>query len=358
MKKMKRIVACLLALCTLFALVSCSRASEKAAVTYKDYSVSRAIVQYLCCLEKTSFLYEAYGLTSDQLSSGELQDNAQIWIATDADGVTVGDTLKMTVLEKIQLSLYFCQYAKEQGRELTEEQIKTVENEFASLVKRNFTDKKAFNKQMESYGINYDQMLEYKKIEALAYLCEEFLFGKDGPMRISDDNAKKYFNDKYLTLDCIFINTKNKTFPNGKTVILPEEEKTEKIALAGDLYNRLQNGEDFATLCLEYSDQNVSEELAKSGYTFEVGTFFSPEVEEAALEAEKGAICRVETEDGIYLFRRNSLDANAFDGKKEAILEMLKNVKKTSLLTEVADEFKMDEEFFDSIDVAELNHVV
>ena len=359
MKRMKKTLALILVLCTLLAcLSSCTRASEKDAVRYGDYAVSRAIFEYLCCLEKTNYLYEAYGVTSDQITSSELQDNPQIWIAQSADGVTVGDALKMQVLEKVQLYLYLCQYAKDEGRELNEEQIKAVSADFAALVKRNFTDKKTFNKSMEPYGINYDQMLQYKLIESLAVLCEDLLFGEKGAMRISEDSAKKYFNANFMTLECIFINTKNKTFPNGKVVALPAEEKAEKEALADEVFAKLEAGEDFATLCGEHSDQVVTEDIAKNGYTFEKGSFFASEVEEKALELGKGTLGRVETENGVYLFRQKTLNASHFEESKDEIITLLENAKKASLVADAQGKFKLDDDFLESINVADLNHVV
>lgn len=354
--KILSLMLALIMLCCAFA--SCTPASEVAVITYGDYKVSRAIFQYLCCTEKTTYLYEAYNITPDDLSSSQLQDNPQIWAATDSSGTTVADTLKMQVLETLQTYLYFCQYAKDQGYELNREQENMVKDEFASLIASSFDDKKEFNANMKVYGINYDQMLEYNMIQALAYQGEELLFGENGPSRITKDAAKRYFKGNYITVDCIFINTANKTFPNGKVVVLPQEEKDAKIALAQDLENKLRQGEDFAALCREYADQPMEEDTPEKGYTFEKGGFVNAEAEEKAFAMAEGEIARVDVEGGTYLLRRRALDQDVFEEQSDAVIALLKSAKKTALLADAQKDFKLDEAFLDELDVAALQHLV
>ncbi|MBR7165394.1 MAG: peptidylprolyl isomerase [Clostridia bacterium] len=354
-----KILSCLLALIMLSAsLVSCTPASDEAVITYGDYKVSRAVFRYLCCTEKTSYLYEAYGITPNDLSSSQLQDNPQIWAAKDSEGTTVADTLKMQVLETLQTYLYFCQYAKDQGYELNREQEDMVKNEFASLIASSFDDKKEFNANMKPYGINYDQMLEYNMIQALAYQGEELLFGENGPSRITKDAAKRYFKANYITVDCIFINTANKTYPNGKVVVLPQEEKDAKIALAQDLENRLGQGEDFTALCREYADQPMEADTPEKGYTFEKGGFMNAEAEEKAFAMAEGELARVDVEGGTYLIRRRALDQDVFEDQSNAVIALLKSAKKTALIADAQKDFKLDEAFLDELDIATLPHLV
>ena len=157
---------------------------------------------------------------------------------------------------------------------------------------------------------------------------------------------------------CIFINTKNKTFPNGKVVILPEEEKEEKKKLADDVFARLQAGEDFNALFAEYADQVKTDGTENASYTFEKGKFLNAKAEEKAFAMAEGELACVDTEGGIWILRRNALDMGYFANESDSIMTLLKAAQKTALIAEAQDQFKLDEDFLNSIDIETLAHVV
>lgn len=354
---LKKIAAALLALLFVaLPLASCGMGS--AAVRYEDYEISQALFQYLCCLEKTGYLYEAYGVDSSQVSSSQLEDNEMIWEAQDASGTSVADALKADVLEDVQRLLYFQKYAADQGYVLGDEQKKTIKEGLNEMISQ-FDDKRAFNKEMKKYGIDYDEMYNYYLIQSLAAKGEDLLFGEDGTMKVTEEAAKKYYNDKYVTVGCIFINTKNKTFPNGKVVVLPADEKAAKEALAADVFSRAQAGEDFDALAAEYSDQpSITLEKSQEGYTFTTGGFVNGDAENRAFSMKKGEIARVDTDGGVYILQRRALNASYYENASEEILEQLTDLKKYSLINGVAEEFEMNEEFLNSLDIKALPHVV
>ncbi len=349
------ILALLMLTCTFF--TGCSGVDTKAAVEYEGAEISRAVFQYLCCMEKTNYLYEAYGVTSSQITSSQLEDNPAIWSAKAEDGSTVSDTLKSQVLEEVKLMLYMKKVAEDQGYFLSADQKKMVQAEFDKIVEQ-YESKKNFNLQMKNYGVNYDQMLEYNYLQTLAYQGQNLLFGEDGTMKISQENAQKYYKNNYATVGCIYINTKTKTYANGKTVALPEEEKKEKEDLAQRVYDRMMAGEDFAALCLEFSDQKVDEASALKGYTFKKGGFVSEEIENKAFGMKVGEKIKAETSGGVYLLYRMPLDGAYFAEESENILAELEEVKKFSLVAEAEDQFTVDEDFLNELDIAEILHVV
>ncbi len=359
MKKQIRLLTCLLLVLTtlLPTLAGCSSVEKSACISYGELSVSRAIFRYLCSVEKTNYLYEAYGLDSTKVSSSQLQDNAALWSAKAKDGTTVATSLKMEVIESVQTSLYLAQYAISQGYELSAEQKKAIQADFDEIV-ASFETKKKFNEHMAKYGTDYDQILQYNYIQNLAWQGNELLFGEGGKMAIGTENAKKYFKDQYITVDCLFINTKNKTYPNGKTVILPEAEKKEKEDLAASVFAALQAGEDFSALCLEHSDIPVTEESARAGYTFREGGFVNAEAEKKAFEMKEGELCRVDTDEGVYLLSRKALDMDYYEKDQDAIIETLVNAKKLALVLDEKDGYTLDQEYLDSLDISALSHMV
>jgi foldase protein PrsA len=357
-KVMKKMTALLLLCATLLVLASsCSGVDTSYAVRYGSGEVSKALFQYLCSMEKTTYLYELWKVDSSTYSAGQLQDNPAFWSAATADGTTLADDLKLRVLQKVQIYLYMQQHAKNQGYSLSADQKKTIEQEFNKNI-LSFGTKGAFNEYMAQYGVNYDQIILYNELQSLAYQGNELLFGETGSMRISEDSAKRYFDKNYITVSCIYINTKNKTYPNGKNVILPPEEMEEKINLAKNLLARAQSGEDFTALVKEYSDLTSADAMAEKGYTFEKGGFVNPDAEARAFTMNTGEIVSVETDKGVYIIRRDALDQTYFSTEKESIRTTLEEAKKLSLILDAKDSFEMDEEFMNGLDIANLPHLV
>lgn len=358
-KRMKKILClCLAMIFVALPLCACGGVDTGAAVSYEKLKVSRAIFQYLCCLEKTSYLYEAYGVDPSQVSTSQLEDNPMIWTAVDATGTSVSDSLKTDVLEEVQRLLYFKKYAQDQGFVLSDESKKSIKESFNQMISQ-FEDKKAFNKEMKKYGIDYDEMFEFYQMQSLASKGEDLLFGENGKMKVSEETAKQYFNDKYVTIGCIFINTKNKTFPNGKVVALPADEKAAKEKQADSVMSRVLAGEDFDTLCVENSDQDIiTLEKAKEGYTFTDGGFVNSDVEKKAFEMKNGDIARVDTDGGVYILQRRVLNSSYFESESEIIISQIAELKKYSLVNAEAENFKMDEDFLNGLDIVALPHVV
>ena len=350
MKNVLRSLSLLLSLLLLTsALASCGGKDD--AVRYGDFGISRAIFQYQCCIDKTSYLYEAYGTTSERTSSSQLQDLPAIWAMEDAEGNTVADTLKKGVLERLEWMLYLEQYAKDRGYTLNEDDKAKVKNDLNKLV-QNFETKSEFNKTMKNYGINYDKLYDYYLHQAQASLGNYLLFGEGGAMEISEDAARSYFEKNYITAGVIYINNVNKTYANGKTVYLPEGEKQEKTALAEDLYQRLLDGEDFAALYRQYSDR---QDANGDTYTFTHGEFGVDEAEEAAFALSVGKVAKVETDKGVFLIIRRGLNNAYFENEKETITTALEESKKAEIMAGLT--FRVDQDYVDSLSVADLVYV-
>lgn len=356
-KRVQRTICLLLTLIlALSALTACSSVDSADAVSYQGNALSRAVISYLCAVEKTNYLYEAYGITSDDMSASELQDNEAIWSAATVDGLTVADNLKMDVLQQAQETLYFYHWAVSQGYTLTADVKASVKAQFDKMI-RSFETKGEFSRYMSQYGADYDTILNYNYIQTVANKGQDLLFGEEGTMAATDTETKNFFDKSYITVGVIFINTKTKIYPNGKEVFLPEDEKAEKIRLAEELETKLAAGEDFATLAAEYSERGNEEQHA-DGYTFNRGGFENAVVEEKAFDMSVGDTLRVDTDEGVYILRRMTLNDEHFANEKIAIRYTLNEIKKFSLLADELDRFTVDSDFFDSIDIAAMPHMV
>ena len=178
MKKTRKLLAALvLAAVLLPILASCSSLSSKKFLKYKDQSATEAVFQYLCCIEKTQYLYEAYGTDSSTTQASSLQDNPSLWTMLDSSGVSVGDTLKNSVLNKLKITMYLAQYAQDSGYVLNDTAKKSLKGQLDSFAAK-FESKAAFNEKLAEYGIDYDLLYDYYLLQGLSYRGEDLLFGE------------------------------------------------------------------------------------------------------------------------------------------------------------------------------------
>lgn len=347
---MKKTLSLFLTLIVLLStLVSCGKS---AALSYGSLSLSEDLLYYLCCAEKSSYLCEIYGVDSPS----NVQDNAAIWAMKDEAGSTIADTLKEGVLRKAELLLYLEKVAIDAGLKLTDAQKSTVQQDLDNTI-ASFKTKSAFNETMKQYGIDYNDFYEYRLHQAQASLGSELLFGEGGSLEVTEASAKEYFENNYYTVGLIFINNKNKTYANGKTVYLPEAEKAEKTALAADLLNRLSAGEDFDALRREFSDGSFGSE-DKASVTFTAGSLGIAEVEEKAASMKNGEILRIEAKSGVYLVQKRALDRAYFESEKDSIQTELEQNAQRELVTSHLDEFNVNEAFLNELSIAEIPFVV
>ncbi len=392
MKHFRSLFAAILAAALLLtALSSCSSFSSKKIVEYKDQSATEAVFRYLCCLEKTQFLYEAYKTDSSKTSASSLQDNAALWTMKDENGVTVGDTLKEQVLNRLKILLYLAQAASDAGYSLSASDKTKIKGELDSLAS-NFDTKKEFNKVLAEYGVNYDLLYEYYLLQGLASIGKYMLFGDGGKFAPTDARVQSYYDSHYFTFNFIYINNCNKTYPNGKTVVLTEEEKAAKNALIEELADKVAvlNGEKpaptvepvtsepatsepstseptepatrepeeitFESVCRAYSERFTEDTIA-NGMTYRMGTFPIAALEKAVLEAEEGKFVRVDVEkDGVYFVTRLPLDQTKLSTERSSVETELEEIDEQGLTDSAAADFDVDEDVFASVVVADLKH--
>ncbi|MBQ3865669.1 MAG: peptidylprolyl isomerase [Clostridia bacterium] len=358
MKKLSlRFLSLVLAL-VLGALSLTSCAGGGAAVKYRDLEVSTAIFQYLCCLDKTGYLYEANRTTAEKTQASQLTDVPAIWAMVDDDGKTVADNLKDGVVKKLEWMLYLEQVALDKKQSLSDEDKARIKNSLNELVKK-FETKTEFNKVMKNYGINYDQMYDYYLHQGLAYIGNELLFGEGGSMEISESTAKAFFQKSYVTVECVYINTKNVKHGNGKTVYMSDSEKKLRYDAIDAYQARLDEGADFQALNQEYaaSEDPACKYFQISNLTFARGGTGDPEVEEAAFALSVGEMKRLETDKGVFFLQRRGLNNAYFDNEMETITQFLEDTKRDELLAAAGKDFVLNETYIDSISVADLTFV-
>jgi len=198
--------------------------------------------------------------------------------------------------------------AKEQGISITKEENDDLNNQIGMFISQNGigiskTDKNKFIKEV--YGVNLNELrditIQYKMREKL--IQSEF-------SGISIDNSKiKEYYDKYPEA---YMNSENRI--DGEEAVwvrhilikveegTSEDEKNKVRKKAEEVIEKINRGEDFAGLAVEYSDDTGSKQYG-GAYVLGRGKMVK-EFEDAAFELKSGEISGiVETTYGFHIIK-------------------------------------------------------
>lgn len=225
----------------------------------------------------------------------------EIWNSA-YNGETLEENIKNTVLARIARIKAMNLLAQEQGVSLSQEELrKTAEAAKIYFESLNETEKTLM-------GVDEALIAEMYEEYALASKVYEYLIADINP-EISDDEART------ITVQHILIKTYSLN-ENKEAVPYSEMDKREAYQRALEAYRRAQNGEEFASLIAEYSeDENGT-------YSFGKGSV-EQAFEEAAFNLGTGEISGiVETAQGYHIIKCiSTFDRDETDRNKMKIVE-------------------------------------
>ena len=187
-------------------------------------------------------------------------------------------------------------YAESIGVRLSDYEISQVKDSIESMTYY-YGGKYEFNKMLDDNYLTPELYEKLNEIDALYDKLLEYLTGEESGYKISDDKTlvRRYLDNYAARADHILILND------------PGDNAEENEKLIKEIYQRLQNGEDFAELKAQYSEDN---ETANNdvGYYFTEGDI-GKEFEEAALSLEIGQMSGIiETHYGWHIIIRLPFD--------------------------------------------------
>lgn len=203
-----------------------------------------------------------------------------------------------------------------------EEMNKEVVNE---LVYQTLLYEDAMEKGMDKDD-EFTQVLEKTKESMLKTYALGKLLAK---VSVTDDEIKKFYQDN----KDIF---KENESANASHILVAEEDK------ANEIYKKVKNGEDFASLAKEFSTCPSKEKGGELG-TFTRGQMVK-EFEDAVFNNEVGAITEpVKTQFGYHIIKINDKNEGrdlSFDEVKDKITAQVRRQKEQALYNEKITELK------------------
>lgn len=219
------------------------------------------------------------------------------------------DVAKRKALENIRELKIQLMKAKEQRIVLDKEEIENIDKGIESIITQYGSKSAANSAYMDTYGISID---DFKKLYKDFLLKNKFVQEQLSSIEAYEDEIEEYYNkfpdafkdSMYRTNDQEGVWVKHILI---STVDLETQEKLSdsKIQKAKEkvdsLLERAKNGEDFAELAKENSEDGGSAQQG-GNYLFSRGTMM-PEFEETAFELEPGNIDIALTDYGYHIIK-------------------------------------------------------
>lgn len=232
--------------------------------------------------------------------------------------------LNLLVEQKIMI-----QKAKELGLEPTQEEIDTGVTEYIEGLKEQLGGEEAFTKALEEIDLTLEEytakLNESIKVNLSTNKVTEEIF-KD--INTSDDELKTYYDEH---LDSF-------REANVSHILIKDEAKAKEIR------ERAVNGEDFAALAKEFSEDTGTKENGGSlGTTTYDTTKYVPEFTEGFKKLKEGEISDlVKSDYGYHIIKVTDYKEKSFDESKQTIKSTLENTEKNELYTTTIEQWKKD----------------
>lgn len=307
------ITAALLAGCGNQEKAGASAASEDAAVTMEQGSISMGEARLYAYVMKNQ--YEAYYGPS-------------IWDMEVEDGVTLGDSMKNVITDQLVQTIILNSQAETYGVSLSDEDNQAVE-EYVKNFKTNIGED-----VMEKEGFTEDNIRSVVQKSTLAGNVYQAMFDAEEVELTDEEKA----DATCIKVQHVLISTTDTTKKDdeGNNVDMTDEEKEAYLAeqkeKAEEALTRAKNGEDFQALADEYSSENAGFEFSfdKNGYdpvnmSSMVEPFYT-----AAWKLGEGEISDlVESQYGYHIIKCVSL--NDEEATQASITSAENNKKSTSV---------------------------
>ncbi len=236
----------------------------------------------------------------NQMSDTELQTDED-WENKEIEGKKAIDVAKQQAMDNAVRNALYIEAAEAAGLALNTEDERIVDATKEQLM-AGYGSEKAYKEFLKSNNIT-DEFIEM--------MCKSSVYyNKIGDIvieevTVSDEELESYFTENKSTFETEIRKAKHILIATIDPVTnLPksQEEQTEASRLSKEVFDRVQNGEDFDTLMKEYSeDPGLSS--YPDGYIFGSGEMV-PEFEEAADSVGFGEIAFCKSDFGYHIIKR------------------------------------------------------
>ncbi len=312
-----RAASVILALFTVFSFTACGKRGT--AMKIGNEKMTEQMFAYLMSCYRPYWLY-----------SFNREDNAEFW-SSSANGVTVKDYLQDVTLTAIKSKLTAAYLFDEYDLTLTdamEKEIQTLVNNLLLGVGGEASFKE--DPLMDELNMDIDDMEDIFRLNAKAEMLQAYLYGEQGPDKITAEDLNSYYDANYYRyqhlyiMDVDFVRDENGNIVYdennaAKWEEISDERWDEKFELGKSLLERAENGEDFEQLIKDHTEEIGWEKYPYGHYictTSATESNYFPDILENVKVTEIGGVRLFRSDYGLHLIKRLELDEKGYEHKE------------------------------------------
>ncbi len=320
---MKKLFSVFIAIAFLLCLCSCGEKEAQNVVFCNDVGVTQKQYAYWMAYYKTKFLntFIGYGSVSAETYTEDFWD-------TDVDGKTLYELTKVQAEEYItELVAYLHIYNENSLGDIegAEEQIKESVDSFIDDDIKEIGSRSALNTELAKYKLNVKALSKIYELEIKKSMVEDYLFGENGTHKVTEDEREEYYKENYVRVKHVLVNTVDKYVldEDGERIVdtstgyyktekLTDKEKEEKKALAKEIYDKAQSGDDFEKLIEKYNEDDGMTYYT-DGYFLTKDSAYEENFLNASFDMKEGEVRTVESAYGIHIIKKYALDDKGYE---------------------------------------------
>ncbi|MDR1773251.1 MAG: peptidylprolyl isomerase [Clostridioides sp.] len=249
----------------------------------------------------------------------ESQYGAEVWEQEVSDGVTFREQMKDSVIDQLIENYVVYDVAKEQKLEPTKEEVTSSVDE----IKKNISSDEEYKKQMDTIGIDETFLTDLTK---MSMTIQKYQDAFNSNTKITEDEMKEYYNshkDEFKKDEVKASHILIKTIDENNQPLSDAKKKEAKKKI-DDILKKIKDGEDFAKLAKENSEDSSAASGGDLGF-FSRGQMVQ-EFEDAAFNLKVGEVSDVvETQYGYHIIKVTDKvnEEMSFDDSKDTIKQTL-----------------------------------
>jgi hypothetical protein len=235
---------------------------------------------------------------------------ADFWNNLIAEGVTLGDMVRLQAEMVMAQILAVAAYCKEHGLALSREDNSRIDRAITEIIRspKYGNSRSRFNSAILKYHIDADIYREILRLEALLGVFNTHVFDAEtGTRPVTAEMVDQIYQAvcaqfKHLML----LNVPGTRDVDGNPIQFTEEEHAQRRAKIEDWYGRIKDGEDIEDFYGESDDDTIAH--LPYGYTISSDTGFVSELfVDALFEMEIGEVRIIESDLGLHIIKRYEL---------------------------------------------------
>ncbi len=278
----------------------------------------------------------------------DASDTEEFWSSKFDETRTVEEYFTELLNKEITNYLISQDLYKRYKLKLSSSTKKSIKNDIKEKIEF-YGGRGSLNSTLSKMMLNIDALEQIYLWEAKHDLVYDSLFGKGGPLEITDDVLIDYYESQYKKIKyVVFYTTDIETDENGNYVYddegnliskpLTEDELAQKNLKINEFKSKLDGGADFDTLIKDYSEYDTSAYPDGFFISYSNIDIWGTEIFKAVKTGKTGEVIRVEEEEAIFYVQICEL--TPFESLSDADITQLTNLKFTEYATrEVYDEF-------------------